>query len=199
MSSVSGGVNLCSIALARLGDKPISSFNDPSQRAGQCAVLYPSIRDELLRSHPWNCARKRVILAPTVDTPAFDYPYQFQLPPDWARTIQVGRRGDSLTYAQEGMTIMAFVQQLPLVYGWLNTNESTWDGTLTATVIDAMTAVLAYPVTQSASMAQLMEQKFQDTFKRARAVNGLDAEDETLGDFPLLMSRLHSYIGVPGR
>jgi len=199
MSSVSGGVNLCSIALARLSDTPISSFTDPSKRAAQCAVLYPSIRDEILRSHPWNCARKRDVLAPIDGAPAFDYPYQFQLPADWTRTLQIGRRGEEISYTQEGMRILSYMQQLPIVYCWLNTNESTWDGTLTATVIDAVTAVLAYPITQSASMAQLMEQKFQNTFKRARAVNGLDNEDETLGDFPLLMSRLHSYIGVPGR
>lgn len=196
---MTSSVTICSNALVRLGDNPISSLQDATKAARACSNLYPAVRDAILREHPWNCARKRVILAPLVDAPAFDYPYQFQLPSDWLRTIQVGQRDGSISYTQEGRLILSYVQSLPLVYIFDNTVEQTWDSELVGVMIAAMTAVLAYPITQSAAMMTAKEQLFANVMKTAKAVNGQDNQDETLGDFPLLMSRLHGYVGVPGR
>lgn len=196
---MTSSVSICSNALIRLGDKPISSFEDATDAASSCSNLYPAVRDEILRAHPWNCAVKRVLLAPLVEKPAFDFAYQFQLPNDWVRTIQIGERRCSLNYTIEGRRILTDANSLPLVYVYQNNIESTWDGALIAVMTAAMTAVLAYPITQSASMQQTMEAKFQMTFRQAKAVNGQDDEDETLGDFPLLVNRLNGYRSVPGR
>ncbi len=196
---MTSSVSICSNALIRLGDSPISSFTDPSRRATACSNLYPEIRDAVLRSHPWNCATKRVVLAPMTDAPAFDYLYQFQLPDDWLRTIQIGQLGCPLKYTIEGQRILANVNALQLVYIYRNTNEQSWDPALVDVVTAAMTSALAYPITQSASMQQAMEAKFINTFKQAKAVNGQDDDEETLGDFPLIAGRMSSYNRAPGR
>lgn len=196
---MTSSVSVCSNALVRLGDNPISSLNDPTKAARACANLYPSVRDAILRDHPWNCARKRVVLAPLLAKPAFDYPYQFQLPSDWLRTIQIGERDMPMTYTQEGRLILAYRATLPLVYVWDNQVESTWDSELVGVMTAAMAAVLAYPITQSTAMMQAQEQKLAGLMKSAKAVNGQDSEDETLGDFPLLMSRLYGMSRAPGR
>lgn len=196
---MTSAVSICSNALLRLGDKPISSFQDSSKAATLCANLYPEMRDELLRAHPWNCARKRAMLAPLSAKPAFDYPYQFQLPADWLRTIQIGPKDCPYTYTQEGRVILAWTTALPIVYVFQNTNEQSWDASFVGTLTAAMASVLAYPITQSASMAQTMDTKFQGVFKAAKSVNGQDADEETLGDFPLIGARLSSYTQAPGR
>lgn len=196
---MTSSVSICSNALIRLGDKPISSFQDETDRANACANLYPSTRDAMLRAHPWNCAVKRVLLAPLSTAPAFDYAYQFQLPADWLRTIQVGARECSLDFTMEGQRILCDANSLPLVYIFHNIIESTWDDTLVDVMTARMASVLAYPITQSASMKQAMEAEFQIAFKQAKAVNGQDDRDETLGDFPLLANRLNGYRSVPGR
>lgn len=196
---MTSSVSICSNALLRLGDKAIASFTDPSQRATACANLYPETRDAVLRSHPWNCATKRVVLAPLTDAPAFDYLYQFQLPDDWLRTIQVGQLGCPLKFTVEGQRLLANVQALQLVYIYRNTIEQSWDSTLVDVVTAAMTATLAYPITQSAAMAQTAQAQFIQTLKQAKAINGQDDDDETLGDFPLIAGRLSSYTRAPGR
>jgi hypothetical protein len=196
---MTSSVSICSNALLRLGDSPISSFTDPSKRATACANLYPEMRDAVLRSHPWNCATKRVVLAPVAEAPAFDYVYQFQLPDDWLRTIQIGELGCPLKYTIEGQRILANLDALKLVYIYRNTIEQSWDSTLVDVVTAAMTAVLAYPVTQSASMQQAMQGQFIQTLKQAKAINGQDDDEETLGDFPLLAGRMSSYSRAPGR
>lgn len=196
---MTSSVSICSNALLRLGDSPISAFTDPSKRATACANLYPEMRDAILRSHPWNCATKRIVLAPLTDAPAFDYLYQFQLPDDWLRTIQLGQLGCPLKYTIEGQRILANVNALQFVYIFRNVVEQSWDSTLVDVVTAAMTAVLAYPITQSASMQQAMQGQFMQTLKQAKAVNGQDDDEETLGDFPLIAGRMSSYTRAPGR
>ncbi len=196
---MTSSVSICSNALIRLGDKPISSFEDGTDAANACANLYPSIRNAMLRAHPWDCARKRVVLAPLSGTPAFDYAYQYQMPADWLRTLQIGDRRYALDYVIEGKQILTDAKSLPLVYIWRNETESTWDDTFIEVVTAKMTSVLAYPITQSASMEQVKETEFQQLFKQAKAVNGQENQPETLGDFPLLANRLSGYRNVPGR
>jgi hypothetical protein len=196
---MTSSVSICSNALIRLGDKPISSFEDGTDAADACANLYPTVRDEVLRAHPWNCATKRVTLPALAEAPGFDYAYQFQLPADWLRTIQIGARDCALDFTIEGRRILAMSSTLPLVYVFQNKTESTWDADLIAVVTAAMAAALAYPITQSASMQQTMEAKYQLAFKQAKAANGQDDRTETLGDFPLLANRLNGYRSVPGR
>lgn len=196
---MTSSVSICSNALIRLGDKPISSFTDGTDAANACANLYPTVRDAMLRAHPWNCATKRVVLAPLSTPPAFDYAYQFQLPSDWLRSIQIGPRDCELDFTIEGQRVLTDANTLALVYIFRNVIESTWDDTLVEVITAKMTSVLAYPITQSASMQQVMESQFQMAFKQAKAVNGQDDRDETLGDFPLLANRLNGYRSVPGR
>ncbi|WLE60287.1 hypothetical protein GIY62_06420 [Burkholderia plantarii] len=196
---MTSSISICSSALVELGDKPISSFQDPSTRAQVCAIRYEGVRDAVLRSHPWNSCTKRVVLAPLADAPAFDWPHQFQLPADWLRTIQVGNRRNSLSFAAEGNRILALVNALPLVYIFRNTVEATWESTLVDVVTKAMKAALAYPITQSASMAQVAMGEFASVLKTAKAENGQDDDTQTAGDFPLLESRLSSYTRAPGR
>jgi hypothetical protein len=111
--STASEISICSNALQRLGADPIASFQENSRFAGRCANIWPTVRNMVLRAHPWNCATKRVILAPLVEIPAFDYGYQFNLPMDWLKTVQVGRRNCPLTYQQEGRRILACVNALP--------------------------------------------------------------------------------------
>src|SRR3546814_9999800 len=63
-------VSICSNALLRLGADPINSFDEADnfgsniERARLCANLWPNVRRQVIRSHPWNCATKRVVLSP---------------------------------------------------------------------------------------------------------------------------------------
>ena len=57
-------VSICSNALLMLGDNPINSFDESAtpgglDRARIADNLWPSTRNSILRSHPWNCAIKR--------------------------------------------------------------------------------------------------------------------------------------------
>ncbi|MFJ4086135.1 hypothetical protein ACTXNJ_17915 [Pseudomonas helleri] len=189
--SMATGVSICSNALLMLGAQTINDFADQLNldRAKLCANLYPTVRDDMLRSHPWNCAIKRAVLAPDAVAPAFGYTHSFELPADFMRVLEVGTNGSQIDYLVEGRTIQADTTVLELRYVFRNEVENTWDAHLVKLVTLAMAAALAYPVTQSSALQQSFEQKLEMTLKRARAVDGQEDPPQTLGDERLLRAR----------
>ena len=189
--SMATGVSICSNALLMLGAQTINDFADQLNldRAKLCANLYPTVRDDMLRSHPWNCAIKRAVLAPDAVAPAFGYTHSFELPADFMRVLEVGTNGSQIDYLVEGRTIQADTTVLELRYVFRNEVENTWDAHLVKLVTLAMAAELAYPVTQSSALQQSFEQKLEMSLKRARAVDGQEDPPQTLGDERLLRAR----------
>jgi hypothetical protein len=95
-------VEICSNALLLLGAQTINSFDDESDRATLVSNLWPNALEAILRSHPWNCAIRRVSLAPDAAAPDFDYSYQFTLPGDCLRKLSVGLKGQPQAHEVEG-------------------------------------------------------------------------------------------------
>jgi hypothetical protein len=171
-----------------LGAKTINSFDDDNDRARTVSNLWPQVRDWLLRSHNWNCAVARVQLAPDVTVPAFDWAYQYSIPNDWIRTLQVGELAAPVPYAHEGRKILSDENPLNLVYVFRQ-NEGSWDTALQFAATLAMAAVCAYSITLSTSLAQSQYALLMNELKKVRAVDGQDIPPETLGDFRMFSSR----------
>jgi hypothetical protein len=182
-------VSICSNALLLLGAAPLSSLEEDTDHARLCLNLYPTVRDDILRLHPWNCATKRLILAPLATPPEFDFGYQFQLPGDWLRTIQVGNKRNPLEYRMEGRKILADTNTLPFVYVFQNTEEATWSSNLVHVVELGMAAKMAYAVTSSASMRDSMRDEFARELKAAKGIDGQDDPPEEFGAGMLVESR----------
>ncbi|BCD83597.1 hypothetical protein PSm6_00040 [Pseudomonas solani] len=186
------GVSICSNALLMLGSQTINSFSDSANidRAKLCSNLYPTVRDDLLRAHPWNCCVKRIQLAPDADSPAFGWSYSFQLPSNCLRILEVTSRDYNIDYKAEGRSILCDEASVDLRYVFKNEDENTWDTSLVNLATLAMAARLAYPITQSASMEQSRMQEFQMALRVAKAVDGQEEPPETLGDERLLAARM---------
>lgn len=186
----SSAVSISSNALQQLGDSPIASFAlSEGEKARLCGNLWPQVRDWLLRVHPWPCARKMVVLAPEATAPEFDWGYQFQLPGDWMRTLQVGLRNQRVPHEVMGRKILADTNTLPMIYVWRNEDSALWDSALCDLACAEMVARLAYPVTQSASLAELKRREADRALMRAKALAGQDNEPEEWGDSPFTDAR----------
>ncbi len=197
-------VGICSNALLMLGAKTISAIDDDSDRATLASNLYESTRDSALRSHPWNCATKRVVLAADVAAPAFGYDAYFTLPADFLRVVQVGDDDEDVDYKLEtnaagAKAIAASGTSLKLRYIWKNVTESTWDPMLVKAMELHMAAAMAYPITMSTSKEELQLQKLEAFMKLCRAVDGQDDPPQQLGNERLLQSRFGSFTYAPGR
>lgn len=183
---MSNSVAICSNALLMVGAKSIDSFADGTVDSERCANLYPPVKKAVLRSHPWNCAIKRVVLSPEAEVPAFDWAYQFQLPSDWLKNLQIGLKDAPEDYAPEGRKILMDTNALRLVY-IADTDEGEFDSMLTRAMQLSMAAVLAYPVSASTSLRDSFLVELRDYMKQVRAVDGQDSQSEELGSELLLI------------
>lgn len=172
-----------------LGQRPITSFDEASDSAQLAANLWEDTRDSTLRMHPWNCATKRVVLAPQAVPPAYEWPYAFTLPADWLRTLSVGEEGESPHFVMEGGTILFDQDTLKLRYIARVEDVARWDSLLIAAQTAAMAVVMAYPITKSASMVEAMQGRFNAILQQGRAINGQEDTGEEFGDSPLLAAR----------
>jgi hypothetical protein len=186
-------VSICSNALLLLGQSPINTLAESPIAQN----LWPTVRETVQRSHPWNCCIRRRVLAPDVTPPEFDWSYRFLLPEDWLRTLQVGETGRESDYQSEGRYLLADEPALYLRYVAANEDVASWDTLLVNAATYGMAASLAYPVTSSASLANAMEQKLQQALREARVVDGQDDPPQTMGDFPLLAARFRGLRTFP--
>ncbi len=182
-------VSICSNALLRLGAQTISSFDEDNDRARLASNLWDSAMDAVQRSHPWNCCIARVAMAPDATAPAFDWDYQYTLPSDWLKTMSVGYLGAEESYRIEGRKLLCNANPAYLRYIARNDNPATWDAMLITAMELYMAAQMAYPVTQSSSLADSMYQKSAAHMKRARSVDGQDDTPEMMGDERFLRAR----------
>ncbi|WP_297196296.1 hypothetical protein [uncultured Pluralibacter sp.] len=186
---MASSVSICSNALLALGAHPINSFDEATEHARLCSNLYPTLRNDLLRLHPWNCAVKRVILSPSTTAPAFDFSYSFPLPGDLIRILSVGRDYDDIPYRIEGNRLQANQNVIYLRYIWRNEDESSWDASLVNLAESMMAARLAYAVTGSASLRDSLNQEAEYRLRRAKAIDGQEDPPEELGGYPTYESR----------
>ena len=76
----SSEAEICNLALQEVGAQRILSLNDDTVEAKLCKDFYSNVRDELLRSHPWKFAIKRVALAEVSgSTPAFGFEKYYEV------------------------------------------------------------------------------------------------------------------------
>lgn len=74
-------IEICNMALSRIGASPIEAMTEASEEARKCNQFYEHDRRVVLRRFPWPWATRRVELAMLPDAPE-DYLYAYRYPAD---------------------------------------------------------------------------------------------------------------------
>lgn len=82
-------VAIANLALTKLGDLRITALSDNTKPAREINAIYGMLRDKLQRTYNWRFCVKRAALAADVATPVFDYSYQYSIPTDCLRVLQI--------------------------------------------------------------------------------------------------------------
>jgi len=82
-------VEIANRALTKLGAARIISFDDDNKQARAVKSMFEIVRDAELRAHLWSFSVKRVSLAALSTTPTWGFDYEYQLPSDYLRLVQV--------------------------------------------------------------------------------------------------------------
>ena len=173
-------VQICNEGLAFLGVPAILSLADDSKSARQCNLIYDSKRDELLRSYEWKFATTRTNLAPTVDTPAFDWTYEFNLPADCLKLLYVGDANKvRYPYRLESNKILANYDVLYIIYTKRVTDPDSMDASFRATLSMYIAQHVSKPLGAKSEYNKAVEE-YETRLAEARFAGSVEAHDEVI-------------------
>ena len=161
---MSSSVEICNMALIKVGATRISSLSGTEKSAELCNALLQPIIDDVLSSFDWKCARTRSpALTQDSTAPNFQYDYRYGLPTSpyclSIREVHYGDDGDKLTYwVQEGRYILTNQDNDDDDLYLLYTGRIVDHTQLPSHVVQAVVAILAWKLSYSLSpKAELKE------------------------------------------
>lgn len=174
-------VGICNIALRLLGQDRISSLDENVEAARILNDIYDYVLKNTLRSHPWNFAIKRGSLAQLSATPEYGYSYQYQLPTDCLKVIEMSE--DDAEWVIEGRKLLTDEDEATIQYIALITDPNEYDSNFVMAFAARLAAEMCYPITSNASLTEAKEAKALDVFVKAKGSDGQEgtpqAEDES--------------------
>ena len=178
-------VSICANALRRLGDDPIVSLTDDTERARLCNAFYSEARDEVLRSHPWNFAITRQQLSQLSATPLYQYSYQYALPTDpfCLRVLEMEYSDYVFKIehlAGTGRVLLTDEGTAKIIYIARITDTAQFDSLFIDTLTAKLSVDLAYPVTGSVQLQQNMQKLFESKLRESRSVDGQEGFQDDL-------------------
>lgn len=171
---------ICNRALTRIGAGRIFSFEDNTETARLCKDLYDPVRRELLRSHPWNFARRRRVLSRLEEAPAFGWSYQYALPADCLRLanlngVEVGLYSEEFqieTTDDDQLVLLCNSESASVIYITDIEDSSKFDSLFSKALAIALAIELATRIKDSSTLVNQLQVEFERvTAPMAKAAN----------------------------
>ncbi len=160
-------VAVCNSALVKVGAGMIGALNEGSVNANLCTAMYATLRDDVLRSHPWKFAIKRALLASTMTVPVYDYSNQLTLPTDCLRVIGTDFPGED--WIVEGGFLYGLRDGIQIRYISQVTDPTMFDSNFGEALACRVAAELAYSLVQSVTLKAALMQDYEKQLAKARS------------------------------
>ena len=121
--------------------------------------------------------------------PSSEWPYAMALPRDWLRTIFCSADQIAIDWKMIGNEIACAEESIDLRYVRDVTDPGLWDAHVTDCVAYYLAKELAYPITKSASQAQVMKDEYARVLRESKTIDGTEETPETPTDYPLIQAR----------
>lgn len=168
-------------ALRLLGQSRLLSTTDNSPVASTCNDCYPSDRDAVLRSHPWNCAIARESLSRLADD-AIEVGDEgvtaWQLPADCLRVLAV--EADCDVWRVEGDAIVCDATEVAIRYVRRIENVNEFDALLVEAIATKLAMSIAVAVTGDSQKVGQMAQLHQIAMNEARYIDAVERRRDKL-------------------
>jgi len=200
-------VDICNLALVKLGQPRILSIADTSKQAQTLLSLWGALRDAELRKRRWSFSIKRVNLAADVVTPVHGYGLAYSLPSDCLRVLTISNYdiGPDMSdysgrsygpYAIEGRKIVTDASVLE-TSGTLNLRyiariEDTeeWDAGFCEAFANKLAMEACESVTGSTSKQQMLQQGYMMAVAEAKRANAIEQPPQRINDDTWVYARI---------
>ena len=180
---MTGKVEIVNIALARIGESPIQSFEEGSVPANTARLVYDAARRSTLRDYNWNFALATATLARYEEAPD-DFPFAFALPSDCLRVIRLRRAGvpdfrnaPKIPFVLRGGRLLANEPKVLLEYLRDVTDENEFDSKFMEALSYKLASELAMPVKGSAELMASYSNAYQTLVNRAATESAWEEAD----------------------
>lgn len=170
--SVAADVDICANALRLLGEDPIVSLEDDSERARLCNAFYAPTRDAVLRAHAWNFALRRAALNRLAAAPLFEWQAQFQLPADPFCLRVIRTDNDEYPWKIEGRLLLTNRDSVKILYVARILDVTLYDPLFVDALTYRLAEKMAMPITGSLEKAKAFRELYLQILAEALTYDG---------------------------
>lgn len=168
-------IDLCSLALLKLGERPIQSLADDTPAAQLSRTLYDSVVDTLLAMHPWRFATRKFKLNKNSDG-------NFIIPAECLRILKCSGEiiGNEIISPSENITINATVRVAP----------DKFPGYFTSLAATKLAMEFCIPLTGDQNVFRMLAALYETELQSAKFIDSASsAAHENIENFSLINVR----------
>ena len=167
-------IDLCSMALLKLGEKPIQSFTEDTATAQLARTLFNPLVDALLSMFPWRFATQNITLTKNSDG-------DFIIPSDVLRIIKTDGKiiGNKIITASDTLDITAIVRVEPDSF-------PSYFATLVAT---KLAVEFCIPLIGDTNVFRMMTALYESEYQSAKFIDSTTSNQSNIDSFSLINSR----------
>ena len=167
-------IDLCSMALLKLGEKPIQSWREDSASAQLARTLFDPIVDTLLSMFPWRFATQSIVLNKNSDG-------DFLIPSNVLRIIKCEGKiiGNKINTASDTLEIIAIVRVEP----------ESFPGYFATLVATKLATEFCIPLIGDAGVFKMITALYESEYQSAKFIDSTTSNQSNIDNFSLINSR----------
>ena len=167
-------IDLCSMALLKLGETPIQSLSDDSAAAKLARTLFEAVTDSLISMYPWRFATVSMTLTCTTDG-------DFLIPANVLRVLKTPGRimGNRIIAGGDSVTIVAIVR----------TGPENYPSYFISLVATRLAMEFCIPLIGDQTIFRMLVALYETELQTAKFIDGTTSVPDGIGDFALLTAR----------
>ena len=167
-------IDLCSMALLKLGEKPIQSWREDSASAQLARTLFDSVTDTLLATFPWRFATQNLVLTK-------DSNNDFIIPANVLRVLKCEGQiiGNKINTAADSLEISAIIK----------TSPEDFPGYFATLLATKLAVEFCIPLIGDTNVFKMMTALYESEYQSAKFIDSTSSNQSNINDFSLINSR----------
>ncbi|MBQ6109792.1 MAG: hypothetical protein IJL05_00210 [Alphaproteobacteria bacterium] len=167
-------IDLCSMALLKIGEKPIQSLSEDSASAQLARTLFDAVVDTLLSMFPWRFATQKITLTKNTDG-------DFVIPANVLRVIKNEGKitGNKIISPTDTLEIIAVVRTEPELF----------PGYFATLVATKLATEFCIPLIGDVNVFKMMTALYESEYQSAKFIDSTTSNQANIDDFSLIDSR----------
>lgn len=171
-------VDICNMALIRLGASRITSLEDDSKQALLCKEYYQQTSDEVVEDFEWPEAITRADLAQLAETPEYGYDYVYQLPTNPLCLRVLDADDPDVDYRIEGRKLYTDAEDIEIRYLARITDPTKYSSQLAEAIALRLASKLAFSLPNQGTMYQALMAEYVVVLRHARGRAALHSRQD---------------------